>query len=119
MTIQECYDKMGGNYDDVISRLRKETLVEKFLVKFPEDPSYRELVENLDNDNVTDAFRSAHTLKGVCQNLALQRLFIPVNEVTEYLRAEDIEMGKTLMPQVTERYNEVLNAIKEYSESSQ
>ncbi|MCR4610294.1 MAG: Hpt domain-containing protein [Lachnospiraceae bacterium] len=114
MKVQECYTKMGGNYDDVISRLRKESFVEKFLVRFPEDPSYNELVEGMENEDVELAFRAAHTLKGVCQNLALERLFVPVNEMTETLRAKDLEGAKPMLPQVTEIYNSTLEAINEF-----
>ena len=117
MTIQECYEKMGGNYNDVISRLRKETLVEKFLVKFPDDPSYNELVAGIEAVDVKTAFRAAHTLKGVCQNLALSSLFEPVNEMTELLRVEDMEGAKPLMPRVTEEYNKTLAAVNEFAES--
>ena len=117
MKVQECYEKMGGNYSDVINRLRKESFVEKFLVRFPEDPSYGELVEGMENGDVGTAFRAAHTLKGVCQNLALSSLFEPVNEMTELLRVEDMEGAKPLMPRVTEEYNKTLAAVNEFAES--
>lgn len=114
MTIQECYEKMGGNYNDVISRLRKETLVEKFLVKFPDDPSYNELVAGIEAVDVKTAFRAAHTLKGVCQNLALAGLFEPVNEMTEAFRIEDFNTGKSYLDEVTRNYNTVLEVIGEF-----
>ena len=48
MTMRECYEAIGGNYED--------------------------------------AFRGAHTLKGVCQNLSFDRLYEASNELTELLR---------------------------------
>ena len=30
MSLKECYDKMGADYEDVLSRLRSEVLVRKF-----------------------------------------------------------------------------------------
>ena len=30
MTIQECYEAIGGNYEDVLRRLRSEVLIRKF-----------------------------------------------------------------------------------------
>ena len=114
MTIQECYDKMGGNYNDVISRLRKESLVEKFLVKFPDDPSYNELIASIEAIDVKTAFRAAHTLKGVCQNLGLTKLFTPVNEMTEAFRIEDFNTGKTYLDEVTKYYNVTVDAINEF-----
>ena len=36
MSLKECYDKMGADYEDVLSRLRSEVLVRKFALKFSE-----------------------------------------------------------------------------------
>ena len=33
MTLKECYDALGGNYEDTVRRLYNEKLVEKFLFK--------------------------------------------------------------------------------------
>ena len=33
MSLKECYDKMGADYEDVLSRLRSEVLVRKFALK--------------------------------------------------------------------------------------
>ena len=43
MTIQECYEAIGGNYEDVLGRLRSEALIRKFTLKFLEDQSYPQL----------------------------------------------------------------------------
>ena len=39
MTMQECYEAIGGNYEDVLGRLRSEALIQRFTLKFLEDPS--------------------------------------------------------------------------------
>ena len=70
MTIQECYEAIGGNYEDVLRRLRSEALIRKFTLKFLEDQSYSLLKQALGDNNYEEAFRGAHTLKGVCQNLS-------------------------------------------------
>lgn len=75
MTIQECYEAIGGNYEDVLRRLRSEALIRKFTLKFLEDQSYPLLKQALGDNNYEEAFRGAHTLKGVCQNLSFDRLY--------------------------------------------
>lgn len=75
MTIQECYEAIGGNYEDVLRRLRSEALIWKFTLKFLEDQSYSLLKQALGDNNYEEAFRGAHTLKGVCQNLSFDRLY--------------------------------------------
>ena len=75
MTMQECYKAIGGNYEAVLGRLHSEALIQRFTLKFLEDQSYLQLKQALENKNYEDAFRSAHTLKGVCQNLSFDRLY--------------------------------------------
>ena len=41
MNIQECYQEMGGNYQDVIGRLGSEAFVEKFARRFLDDKSFQ------------------------------------------------------------------------------
>ena len=75
MTMQECYKAIGGNYEAVLGRLHSEALIRRFALKFLEDQSYIQLKQALENKNYEDAFRGAHTLKGVCQNLSFDRLY--------------------------------------------
>ena len=75
MTLQECYTALGGDYDEVLGRLRSESLVQKFVLKFPADPSYDMLQTALAAQDWAEAFRGAHTIKGVCQNLSFTTLY--------------------------------------------
>ena len=52
MTLKECYDALGGNYEDTVRRLYNEKLVEKFLFKFEEDPSFENLKKALEEENL-------------------------------------------------------------------
>ena len=47
MTIKECYEKVGSDYDGVLKRLGSEALVKRFAVKFLNDPSFQELTDGL------------------------------------------------------------------------
>jgi len=67
MTLQECYAAIGGDYEEVLGRLRSERLIQKFVLKFLNDPSYSLLVETMAARQYDEAFRAAHTIKGVCQ----------------------------------------------------
>lgn len=86
MTLKECYDALGGSYDDVMGRLRSEALVQKFVLKFPSDPSFQLLEDSLAAENWPEAFRGAHTLKGVCQNLSFTTLYRSSAALCEALR---------------------------------
>ena len=120
MTVQECYEKMGGDFNDVVKRLMTESLVKRFVVKFLKDDSYQNLCEGMKAENREEAFRAAHTLKGGCQNLGLKRLSIPTEELTELLRggAGEIPQGAdALLEKVTQAYQETIEAIQEFADS--
>ena len=43
MTLKECYEILGGGYEDVLSRFMSERLVQKFVIKFLDDKSFDNL----------------------------------------------------------------------------
>ena len=58
MTIQECYQKMGADYEDVLKRLYSESMIRKFARMFLDDDSYPKLEDALKKENVAEAFRA-------------------------------------------------------------
>ena len=44
MTMQECYEAIGGNYEAVLGRLHSEALIRRFALKFLEDQRYMHIV---------------------------------------------------------------------------
>lgn len=97
MTVQECYEAFGGNYAECFSRLRSDERIAKFLGKVPNDGSYKLLIDSLEQRNLAEAFRAAHTLKGVCMNLSLTRLYESSVKLTELLRNRT-EYGDDIAP---------------------
>ena len=51
MTLQECYAAMGGNYEDVAKRLPSEKLIQKFVLKFLDDKSYKLFCDSMAEKN--------------------------------------------------------------------
>ena len=48
MTIKECYEAMGGDYEDVLKRLMNEARIQKFALMFKKDPSMSQLTQAMD-----------------------------------------------------------------------
>lgn len=115
MTIEECYKKMGANYQDVIKRLPSVSMIEKFALKFREDTSFQELETALNEKQVDLAFRAAHTLKGVCMNLGFDHLYKPSFEITESLRASNLELALQQFDAVKEQYTKTIEALNEFA----
>ncbi len=121
MTLKECYAAMGGDYDEVIGRLRSERLVQKFVLKFLDDGSYDLLCRALEEGNREEAFRAAHTIKGVCSNLAFTQLLQFSSQLTELLREDsgDSEQVQALFGQVRESYQRTAQAIRSFREEAE
>ena len=111
MTIQDAYAITGSNYSDVLGRLVRDTLVEKFALRFVQDDSFALLKESLANDDCATAFRAAHTLKGVCANLGFTRLRETAGQLTELLRAGTLEGTEPLFLKLSEEYAHLLGQI--------
>lgn len=119
MNLKECYDAMGSNYDEVIGRLRSERLVQKFILKFLEDGSYDLLCKSLAEGNYEDAFRAAHTIKGVCQNLSLTKLQVSSSALSEALRGGKWnDADAALLEQVKADYQQTAAAIRTFQEAN-
>ena len=112
MTVEEFYAAVGGDYEGVLGRLRSEERLRKFAVKFLSDPSYEKLCEALKSENYEDAFRAAHTLKGVCQNLGFTRLYESSSVLTEALRDGEGHYGAGMLEQVERDYREMVEAVR-------
>lgn len=87
MDLKTCYQQLRGDYEAVIGRLRQEERVAKFLRLFSSDESFSLLTRALETQNWNDAFRAAHSLKGVALNLGLAALAASSSELTEALRS--------------------------------
>ncbi len=117
MTLQECYAVIGGDYDAVIGRLRSERMVQKFVLKFLDDGSYDLLRSSLAAENYKEAFRAVHTLKGVCQNLSLNKLEESSSKLTEALREGWSADAAGLVEQVCEDYQQTVEGIQAFQAS--
>lgn len=112
MTFQDYYKEIG-DYEDVLTRLMNEKLIRKYVCKFLDDSSYRDLVQALSQNNYPDAFRFAHTLKGVSRNLGLTKVFELSNEITEILRDEQPHDVSNKMAELTKEYEHVVHVIEQ------
>lgn len=114
MTIEECYTKLQGNYAEAKTRLMNDKLIERFILKFPDDPSMSALNEMAEAGDNAAAFRAVHTLKGVAANLAFTKLFQDASNLTEQLRDLQHDPDPTLYSILRQTYAMVINTLAEY-----
>lgn len=114
MTLQECYDKIGGDYAEVMERLGNIERIEKYVVKFLEDPTYRMLCEAKAVGDDKAVFLQIHTLKGVSQNLGFGNLYRASYVMTEAVRGGVPLCDESLFEAVTKAYYETVGVIEQY-----
>lgn len=112
MTVEKFYEHIGGDYAGTKARLMTDERIARFVKKFPADGSYQLLIDSLASGKVEEAFRAAHTIKGVAQNLGFTSLFTIAEEVTEILRAGSLDVDAK-MPELSARYTLTIDAINQ------
>lgn len=114
MTLQECYEKLGGDYAAVSSRLPSEKFIQKYVLKFADDKTMELLESSFTTGDYDEAFRAAHTMKGMCQNLSFARLEKSSSALTEALRGGRSAGADELFEEVRRDYALTMDTIKEY-----
>lgn len=122
MLLKDCYEAFGGDYEDVRKRISKDEIIQKFLIKFLSDASYSTLCESLEIKDYVEAFRAAHSLKGISQNFGFKRLEDSASRLTELLRNSeekqiDEKECEVLFAKVSEDYKMVTDAVKKLEEA--
>ena len=87
MTIQQLYEKIGGNYDQAVRVMKKDKLIDKYVRKLKDSDAGELLAQAGETMDAGKLFDSAHALKGVCANLGLDALANAADEITEEFRS--------------------------------
>lgn len=104
-------EAIGCDVKGALNRfMNRVDLYKKFLYKFGEEPTFSGLMEALDAGNLEEAFRCAHTLKGVAGNLGLDNLLHEVSPLVEALRRGE-EPDKTQVESCTDEYKRIICVI--------
>lgn len=117
MTLKECYEAMEGDYEGTMGRMPSERLIQKYVLKFPADPSFESLKRAMEEKNAEEAFRAAHTIKGICANLGLSKLLASSSSLTELLRGGWSGEAEAQFSQVEADYRQTVEAIGQFSGS--
>ena len=96
--------------------LGNEDMLEKFLVKFLNDPNMELLKNSLEAQDVKEAFKACHALKGVAGNLSLNAFLQEVRDLTEILRADSLEGAQALYDEIRPKYETLIAILKKYAE---
>ncbi len=115
MTIKSLYEAVGGDYQDVVKRLISEEFAAQLALGFLDDDGFSSLEKAMKNRNAEDAFRAAHTLKGVALNLGFKNLGESASELTEVLRKRTFDGADEPFEKVRADYAVVISALRSYA----
>jgi HPt (histidine-containing phosphotransfer) domain-containing protein len=106
--------KQGGiDVDDALVRFSgNRELLEKYLVKFLDDPVYKSIVLSMDAKKWDTAEDSVHSFKGITGSLAIRALFETSCALLEALRVQDYELAIELYENIKVEYAEAASVIK-------
>lgn len=115
MTLKDFYETIGSNYTAALTRMgNSERMLSKFVRKFTDDKTAEQLFAAYESGDFSLAFRMAHTLKGLCANLGLDKLQNSSSELTEALRNGVVaDNAPELLARVRADYEMTVGTLKE------
>ena len=119
MTLEQCYAQMNADYEDTIRRIPNKKLIQKILLKFPKDESYRDLCSAMEEKRMRAAFTAVHTMKGICLNLGLRELSRAAVNLTEALRNDPTEKVPELFTELKSVYGDTMSVIEKYRDEQE
>lgn len=113
MDVQEFYELVRGDYEDVCFRLPSDEFILRFLKKFRADTTFSELLDAVQSGDINQSFEAAHKLKGIAANLGFKELYQKVSFLTEQLRKKTEQADASLLDSVNSSYQTIIKYIQE------
>ncbi len=103
----------GIDLESLLNRLMKnEKLLRIILMKFTQDTTFEALQSAIREGDIKKAEVSCHTLKGVCGNCSLTKLFELFCEQLRLFRAGDSDAAIAMMNELTPLYENAVTHIR-------
>lgn len=115
MEFEVFLQNVGVDKEETLNRFAgMAKILEKFLLKFPEDPVYGSLLESIKKGSLEETELNMHTFKGVTGNLGLGKLHKLSAESLERMRKNQCMLSQTELEEIQQEYYRVIAVIREY-----
>ena len=121
MTIQQLYEKIGGNYEQAVRVMKKDKLIDKYIRKLGSSDVGEKLAQAGETMDGVKLFESAHAMKGVCANMGFDKMAAAAGEITEEFRPgnprslSDDEV-KARIADIGVMYRHTVDGIRQYEQ---
>ena len=103
----------GIDVESALNRMMgSEALMKRLFLKFLEDKSFAALSASVEQGDREAALTASHTLKGMCGNLSIDRLYGLFSAQVDLIRGGSWDAAAALMPQIGAAYEEAVSAIQ-------
>ena len=110
---KEEWEKTGIDIESALDRfMGNESLLNRFLKKFLDDPNYGKLQKAIEEGDAEAAVAASHTLKGLCGNLSMKDLFDLFTRQVALFRSGKFEEAAALMTEIAPAYERITEAIR-------
>lgn len=104
----DAMERMGGNLD----------LYEKLAMKYLDDSNYASLVAAMDAADYDEAYKAAHSLKGVAGNLSFNKLYELAGTASGALYQGEYQAVTPLMPAIKNAHENVVEGLTKWGDGS-
>lgn len=110
----EVLTNNGVDYDEAMERFGgNAALYERLALKFLNDPHFDALEDALAAGQLDEAYRAAHSLKGVAGNLSFRDLYQAACRASDALHAGDTQAAQAALPDLRASYAAVKEALQQ------
>ena len=103
----------GIDVEEALERfLGNEDLYLKFLLKFPKDDNFSNMEKYLKQNNCEEAYKCAHSIKGVAGNLSIFNVYKCMSILAEYLKNSQLQDAKEYLDELKKVYEVSVDAIR-------
>lgn len=114
MEVMEVYAILGEDYNEVLERIGKEAWIAKYLKKFADDSCREGLNKAVEDKDWEEAFKCAHSIKGLALNLGLGTLLKISSELSDVFRNGEPSSDPTeLMEALNNEYERIIAIVSE------
>ncbi len=114
MALRQALESLEVDVETTLHRFGgNEPLLERFVRKFPQDETYKNLTSAVNQWDLPQIERLAHTLKGTSANLGFQTLSDDCHELVQAIRNGETqpEQLKPIVNKISAQYEKIITAI--------